>query len=190
MAKKFKKISRSYMRHVVVSHLIANGIKTARKGMSNSKLANLIREVTGKFKDATHRQVLPLYFNDLKLIGLIKIPKTINPSKKPKQVKSKNLSFVQEDEFLRSYEWRRARYIALKKSNGKCQLCGRSSHNGIVLNVDHIKPRKTHPELALDQKNFQVLCGDCNHGKGNLDDTDWRKKENLPPNVVVLRKKI
>ncbi len=95
--------------------------------------------------------------------------------KKINKRKQKSLKFVQADDFLNSFEWRRARYIALKNSDGKCQLCGRSKHDGIVLNVDHIKPRKTHPELALTQSNFQTLCHDCNHGKGNIDDTDWRK---------------
>ena len=46
--------------------------------------------------------------------------------------------------------------------------------DGIKLNVDHIKPRKKYPKLALDVDNLQVLCNECNHGKGNRDDTDWR----------------
>ena len=43
-----------------------------------------------------------------------------------------------------------------------------------MLEVDHIKPRSTHPELALDFDNLQVLCHDCNQGKGNRDDFAWR----------------
>jgi len=46
--------------------------------------------------------------------------------------------------------------------------------NGAVMNVDHIRPRKLFPELALDINNLQVLCHECNHGKGNWDQTDWR----------------
>lgn len=42
------------------------------------------------------------------------------------------------------------------------------------MNVDHIKPRRLFPWLALELKNLQVLCHDCNHGKGNWDQTDWR----------------
>lgn len=42
------------------------------------------------------------------------------------------------------------------------------------MNVDHIKPRKLFPELALDPDNLQVLCHECNHGKGNWDMTDFR----------------
>lgn len=78
------------------------------------------------------------------------------------------------NEFLKSYEWRRARYIALKRSSGRCECCGHGPATGRVLNVDHIKPRKIFPEFALDQRNLQVLCDECNHGKGNWNCTDWR----------------
>jgi hypothetical protein len=78
------------------------------------------------------------------------------------------------DEFLSSFEWRSLRMMALKKHGARCQCCGASPATGAVMHVDHIKPRKFFPELALDLDNLQVLCGDCNHGKGNWDTTDWR----------------
>jgi 5-methylcytosine-specific restriction endonuclease McrA len=77
-------------------------------------------------------------------------------------------------DFLESTEWKELRYLALVKSNGKCSCCGSSPKDGVVLNVDHIKPRKLFPALALDINNLQVLCSDCNHGKGNHDQTNWR----------------
>ena len=68
-----------------------------------------------------------------------------------------------------------ARYKALRHSDGRCQLCGRSKRaDGVILHVDHIKPRSRFPELALDVANLQVLCEDCNLGKGNSDTVDWR----------------
>lgn len=79
--------------------------------------------------------------------------------------------------FLSSYEWRRVRMEALKKYGAKCQCCGATPTTGAVMNVDHIKPRKIYPELALCLDNLQILCGACNHGKGNWDMTDWRKAE-------------
>ncbi len=81
---------------------------------------------------------------------------------------------VTSSEFLSSFEWRSVRMMALKKHGAVCQCCGASPKTGAVMHVDHIKPRKTHPKLALDVSNLQVLCDQCNHGKGNWDTTDWR----------------
>lgn len=57
-----------------------------------------------------------------------------------------------------------------------CQSCGATPESGAVMNVDHIKPRKIYPELALTESNLQVLCHECNHGKGNWDMTDFRPR--------------
>ena len=81
------------------------------------------------------------------------------------------------DEFLRSYEWRRLRMQVIKERGARCECCGATPADGVtVVNVDHIKPRKLYPELALDPNNLQVLCSVCNHGKGNWDRTDWRSR--------------
>ena len=97
-------------------------------------------------------------------------PKTYRLPKKP------DTNPVASDQFLSSYEWRRVRMEALKKYGPKCMCCGATPATGAVMNVDHIKPRKLWPSLALDIKNLQILCNECNHGKGNWDMTDWRKK--------------
>lgn len=81
---------------------------------------------------------------------------------------------VASTKFLESYEWRKLRMEALKKYGPKCMCCGATPKTGGVMNVDHIKPRKLFPHLALDINNLQVLCHECNHGKGNWDMTDWR----------------
>lgn len=106
-----------------------------------------------------------------------------NPTKKPN---NKSVALPQEnhyvstDAFLSSYEWRRVRMVALKKYGARCQCCGATPATGAVMNVDHIKPRKLFPELALSVDNLQVLCHECNHGKGNWDMTDWRKGTTVP----------
>lgn len=82
---------------------------------------------------------------------------------------------VTSSEFLNTYEWRKLRMQALKLYGPKCMCCGSTPANGAVVNVDHIKPRKLFPSLALEIKNLQILCHECNHGKGNWDQTDWRK---------------
>jgi len=114
---------------------------------------------------------------------------TFDLEEKPRQITPKNLSYLQKlpskvevtkpnnvtsAAFLKSYEWRKLRMEALIKYGRKCLCCGATPENGATMNVDHIKPRKTHPELALDINNLQVLCHECNHGKGNWDTTDWK----------------
>lgn len=84
---------------------------------------------------------------------------------------------VAGDAFLSSYEWRKIRLVILKKYGRKCQCCGATPTSGAIMNVDHIKPRKIYPELALTESNLQVLCHECNHGKGNWDMTDFRPEK-------------
>lgn len=87
----------------------------------------------------------------------------------PKSVK------VGEIGFYDSQAWRELRFEVLKRSDGCCCLCGRSKRkDGVVLHVDHIKPVSKFPDLALKIGNLQVLCADCNLGKVNRDQTDWR----------------
>lgn len=76
--------------------------------------------------------------------------------------------------FYLTYEWRKVRYDVLQKLGGRCCLCGRTARDGIQIHVDHIKPVKKYWALRLEPSNLQVLCNECNHGKGNRDETDWR----------------
>lgn len=78
-------------------------------------------------------------------------------------------------DFFNSNTWQRLRFEVLADSQGRCVLCGRSyREHGVALEVDHIKPKSRFPSLALDKTNLQVMCFDCNRGKGNRDTTDWR----------------
>lgn len=77
--------------------------------------------------------------------------------------------------FYESDQWRAIRYQALRLHGGCCQCCGRRPNGNNPLHVDHIKPRSKHPELELQLSNLQVLCADCNLGKSNRDQTDWRE---------------
>ena len=70
--------------------------------------------------------------------------------------------------------WNKLRYLVLKRDGGKCCLCGRGASDGVKLHVDHIKPVSIYPELYYDPENLQTLCEECNLGKSDLDDTDWR----------------
>lgn len=75
-----------------------------------------------------------------------------------------------KDKFYSSWEWKKARFEILKRYGAKCMLCG-STHRIVV---DHIKPKRFFPDLALDLDNLQVLCDECNRGKSNDDYTDFR----------------
>ena len=72
-------------------------------------------------------------------------------------------------------QWRLLRYEALKRADGKCECCGTTAENS-PLHVDHIKPKSVHPDKEYGVDDLQVLCEDCNIGKGNWDETDWRTK--------------
>jgi len=81
------------------------------------------------------------------------------------------------DSFYRSYQWRKLRVEALEANRARygmlaCECCGMI--DVAPFHVDHIYPRSTHPELALDADNLQVLCDDCNIGKGTRYTTNWR----------------
>lgn len=90
---------------------------------------------------------------------------------------------VNSEAFLQSYEWRSLRMRVLRDHGARCMCCGATPDDGLRMHVDHIKPRRQYPHLALEYKNLQVLCEVCNHGKGNWDQTDWRRQdvETLPP---------
>lgn len=78
--------------------------------------------------------------------------------------------------FYDTEAWRVVRYQALRRSRGVCECCGAGPELGRPLHVDHIRPRSRWPDLALDLSNLQVLCADCNLGKGISDTTDWRRE--------------
>ena len=79
---------------------------------------------------------------------------------------------LSDDDFYKSDKWRRLRYKVIQKYEGRCMAC---KCRDKPLHVDHIKPRSLHPELELSFNNLQVLCEDCNIGKSNIDETDWRE---------------
>ena len=77
-------------------------------------------------------------------------------------------------EFLFSLEWKALRKKVLDFYGTRCMKCGRTPKNPSKVNVDHIKPRKLFPDLALVFDNLQVLCARCNKHKGNKNCNDYR----------------
>lgn len=76
--------------------------------------------------------------------------------------------------FYSSPKWLKLRYQAFELYGNRCACCGATPETGATLEVDHIKPRSSHPELALDIENLQILCRNCNLGKLNNYQTQWR----------------
>lgn len=89
----------------------------------------------------------------------------------------KSQSFANE-RFYVSKEWRALRYKALIIHGRRCMCCFAI---GKELHVDHIKPMSKYPALKLDINNLQILCKDCNLGKSNIFEHDFRK----PAEVVT-----
>lgn len=88
-----------------------------------------------------------------------------------------------KDQFYKSWEWRTLRMEVLKEHGRACQCCGAepgmktASGDPVRICVDHIKPLSKFWHLRLDRTNLQVLCDECNQGKGAWDQTDFRKPE-------------
>jgi 5-methylcytosine-specific restriction endonuclease McrA len=93
----------------------------------------------------------------------------------------KTLNYLENrDDFYKSWDWRTLRMQALKIHGPKCQCCGATrqsinmSGDNAVICVDHIEPLSKRWDLRLSLSNLQILCDECNMGKGSWDKTDWR----------------
>lgn len=97
--------------------------------------------------------------------------------KKKRRNKAKRVRVTKgsNDAFYTSKEWRELRIRVLEKYECKCMMCGRSPKaHKVIIHCDHIKPRSRYPQLSLTFDNLQLLCEDCNLGKSNKYETDWR----------------
>lgn len=112
---------------------------------------------------------MSIYYN----IYLSKASEYKLPRKNKRKKTRKELKPVDPWIFYKTREWLELRYKVLKTYGRKCMCCGQTKGQ---IHVDHIKPRSKYPELSLVFTNLQVLCHDCNVGKSNKDQTDWREK--------------
>ena len=62
-----------------------------------------------------------------------------------------------------SLEYRLWRESVFKRDNWTCVWCGARSSKGyeVILNVDHIKPFASYPELRFAIDNGRTLCKPC-----------------------------
>jgi 5-methylcytosine-specific restriction protein A len=61
--------------------------------------------------------------------------------------------------------WQVLRQAILERDGWKCRCCGERRR----LEVDHVKPVRTHPELSFNPANLQALCGPCHTRKTRLE---------------------
>lgn len=61
--------------------------------------------------------------------------------------------------------WKSVRHLAKRRDGWKCVQCGAAGR----LEVDHIKPVRSHPELAYDLGNLQSLCPPCHTRKTRIE---------------------
>lgn len=85
--------------------------------------------------------------------------------------------------FYQSWEWRKLRMQTLLRYGHRCQSCGANKDDitiygaPIRLVVDHILPLGKNWEFRLDPDNVQVLCDECNMGKGDWLTMDFRPRD-------------
>jgi HNH endonuclease len=78
--------------------------------------------------------------------------------------------------FYSSPEWKRLAWRTKQKRGWRCEnpqcRAWHTPDNPVV--TDHVKSVRNHWELRLDAKNLQILCNECNLGKGSWNYIDFR----------------
>lgn len=120
------------------------------------------------------------FLNARDLLKGVKLP---TPKVKTKKKNGKKSKRAIGKDFYRSPKWLKIRYQVLKRDGRVCACCGALPGKNMQMHVDHIKPRSLYPLLELDIDNLQVLCEDCNMGKSNTDETDWRTHPKLVEDI-------
>lgn len=106
------------------------------------------------------------------------LPVTLPPTlKRPPLPQTPPKTTITEDaikNFYVSWEWKRLSYDIKLERGRKCECCGAKAPDVRII-TDHIKPLRKYWSLRLVRSNLQVLCDDCNMGKGSRDETDFRE---------------
>ena len=62
--------------------------------------------------------------------------------------------------------WQVLRHAILERDGYKCRACGTRRAR---LEIDHIKPVRSHPQGAFDPENLQALCPSCHTKKTRIE---------------------
>lgn len=107
--------------------------------------------------------------------GRKKAPK--KPAAQPIQICAPNEAAIRN--FYDSWEWKRLSFDVKLERGRKCECCGAKAPDVRII-TDHIKPIRHHWHLRLERANLQILCDDCNMGKGSRNETDFRTSPTAP----------
>ncbi len=80
--------------------------------------------------------------------------------KTPRRYFASHASWIRHDP-----RWAVVRWDALRRDGFRCVKCTASGR----LEVDHVKPIRTHPDLAFELSNLQALCRSCHSRKTRID---------------------
>jgi 5-methylcytosine-specific restriction protein A len=73
-----------------------------------------------------------------------------------------------DNAFYKTARWIRFRLYAMSlPENALCRACKEDGRIVAATQLDHVKPRKEHPELAYEIENVQGLCLSCHRKKTN-----------------------
>lgn len=174
---KQKKILETFLRYFDIEL-----IETVRPSHLGRKFSTYLPEISSHVNPMGHPWTRP------RVLDLAKYVEGLQPENYTaikgrvvhKQKEKKDKKPTRTMDFLRSWEWRSLRMDILKKYGFKCQACGarpgeKSASGGDVrIECDHIKPISKFWTERLNPENLQVLCRDCNKGKGNRHVIDFR----------------
>lgn len=103
------------------------------------------------------------------------------------------IEHIQNDTMIKFYQskaWRTLRLEAMKRANYECEHCKKQGNlttketinrygRKTKMEVNHKKPVKTHPHLALTLDNLEYLCIDCHNiadGKDQMINRNKKKR--------------
>lgn len=190
-----RKQTRYALEYVARKLLITLDSRVSKKEASNTTIGVLLPVLEAAAKIVPPAPFTPYSSKRNRMIAVLKVlaprygmelpdtaaPKYVSQPKRKTRVNkaprnSKSVSEHDAQQFYKSYEWRKVRYGVILKYGRTCMCCGNS---GSTIHVDHIKPLRKFWDLRLEPTNLQILCAECNHGKGSWDQTDWRPEQSL-----------
>jgi 5-methylcytosine-specific restriction protein A len=82
----------------------------------------------------------------------------------------KRSDYMRASDAIRGKRWDVVRFEAKRRDGFKCVECGKRGR----LEVHHVLPVRTHPQLAFDMSNVKTLCVPC-HARHTRIENGWQE---------------